>query len=442
MTVKLPCAIRTRSIATLEARPRGTSAVCRVPQRNVSRPSRALLTGVLIVTTTMMSGCSEAVSPGNAQAVTPVTGQGMPPAGVFVEARPARPAASAAAALQRVPITDPSRFGQPMTAMTIEVPEGWRAAGEVRWDLSVECVSNNVGVQWSTTSADAMQAVSILPRLTWQVSSATVVPMYPCPAAPMDSARAYLQSLVRSARPGARELSYRDRPDIVAERAAFQGQPQGNARVWSEAGEMLIGYPLQGIEMRESIVVAVNFSEMRDPMVGRSLSASAEDGIALRAPDGQLDFTLLERVRTSVRTERAWGEQLLAFSRQKIQAISSRQATEINTWHQRRMNEITTAGILERGRIRMDTIQAVGRINNQIVANTSATNGTIHAGRIDAIQEVQPWRDPSTGQQVDLSIHYQHAWQLDDGRQFLTNDPNFDPQRNLGIDGRRLEPAR
>lgn len=442
MTANPLSAIRTGSIAALEARSSHSGIGCVVLQRHATRRPRALLMATLMFTVTMMSGCSEAVSPGNAQAVMPATSQRIEPAGVFVEARPVRPAPPATGALQRVPITDPSGFGQPMTAMTIEVPEGWRAAGQVRWDLSVECVSNNVGVQWSATSADALQAVSILPRLTWQVSSATVVPMYPCPAAPMDSVRAYLQSLVRSARPGARELSYRDRPDMVAERAAFQGQPQGNARMWTEAGEMLISYPLQGIEMRESIVVAVNFSEMRDPMVGRSLSASAEDGIALRAPDGQLDFALLERIRKSVRTERVWGEQLLAFSKQKIQAISSRQATEINTWHQRRMNEITTAGILERGRIRMDAIQAVGRINNQIAANTSATNDTIHAGRIDAIQEVQPWRDPSTGQQVDLSIHYQHAWQLDDGRQFLTNDPNFDPQRNLGIEGRRLEPAR
>ncbi|MBN8481849.1 MAG: hypothetical protein J0L88_09705 [Xanthomonadales bacterium] len=363
--------------------------------------------------------------------------------GVFVEPGASRSGASMppVASMQRVEIVDATGFGRPMTAQTIEVPAGWTTSGGVNWDRSVECVANNLGMAWSATSPDGRFAVSLLPRLTWQVASATVVPMYPCPAAPMDSARSYLEAVVRNARPGARVLSYRDRPDLVAERRQAVANAVQGSRLWVESGEILIGYPLQGIEMRESIVAAVTFSEVSNPMVGRSLSASAEDAMALRAPDGQLDFALLERIRTSGRIERAWGEQMLAFSKAKVEAISQRQAQDIQTWHTRRMNEITTAGILERGRIRMDTIREVGRINNQIVASRDATSTRIHEGNVRAIQEVQPWRDPSTGQQVDLSIHYRHAWQLDDGRQFLTNDADFDPQRTLGINGHRLEPV-
>ena len=361
--------------------------------------------------------------------------------GVFVEPNTPRAGTAPATTMQRVEIVDATGFDRPMTAQTIEVPAGWKTSGGVSWDRSVECVSNNLGMAWSATSPDGRFAVSLLPRLTWQVASATVVPLYPCPAAPMDSARSYLEAVVRNARPGARVLSYRDRPDLVAERQRHAAQPAPGSRVWFESGEILIGYPLQGVEMRETIVAAVTFSEISNPMVGRSLSASAEDAMALRAPDGQLDFALLERIRTSGRIERAWGEQMLAFSKAKIEAISQRQAQDIQTWHARRMNEITTAGILERGRIRMDTIREVGRINNQVVASRDATNTRIHEGNVRAIQEVQPWRDPSTGQQVDLSIHYRHAWQLDDGRQFLTNDADFDPQRTLGINGHRLEPV-
>lgn len=367
------------------------------------------------------------------------------PPGIFVDARvqaPSRPAASSPnGAMQRVTIIDAQGFQQAMPALTLEVPSGWTTSGGVVWERGVECVANNLGLAWSATSPDGRFAVSLLPRLTWQVSSATVVPLYPCPAAPMDSARSYLETVVRTARPGARVLSYRERPDIVAARAGAIAQAAPNTRVRVEAGEILVGYPLQGVEMRESIVSAVTFSEVSDPMVGRSLSASAEDSLALRAPDGQLDFALLERIRTSGQMNPAWAEQVFAFSKAKIAAISQRQAQDIQAWHQRRMNEISTAGILERGRIRMDTIREVGRINNQIVANRDATNTRIQEGNVRAIQEVQPWRDPSTGAQVDLSIHYSNAWQLDDGRQFLTNDVNFDPQRDLGINGRRLEPV-
>ena len=125
-----------------------------------------------------------------------------------------------------------------------------------------------------------------------------------------------------------------------------------------------------------------------------------------------------------------------------MQEHSQRQQNAIQNWHQRRMSEISWNGILERGRIRLDTIQTVGRIHQGGVAATAATNQRIHDANIDAIQEVQPWRDPGTGQQIDLSIHYQHAWQLDDGRQYLTNDPDFDPARDLGIEGHALEPVR
>lgn len=343
--------------------------------------------------------------------------------------------------MQRVGIADAAGFEQPISALTLEVPAGWTASGGVVWERGVECVSNNLGVAWSATSPDGRFGVALLPRLTWQVSSATVVPMYPCPAAPMQSARAYLESVVANARPGARVLSYRERTDIVASRGQVVANAAPGTRLRVEAGEILIGYPLQGVEMRESIVTAVTFSEVSDPLVGRSVSASAEDSLALRAPDGQLDFALLERIRTSGQINPAWAEKVFAFSKAKIAAISQRQAQDIQTWHARRMSEISTAGILERGRIRMDTIREVGRINNQIVGNRDVTNTRIQEGNVRAIQEVQPWRDPSTGSQVDLSIHYSNAWQLDDGRQFLTNDPDFDPQRALGINGRRLEPV-
>lgn len=360
--------------------------------------------------------------------------------GVFVDAR-ARPGA-AAGAMQQVAIPDPSGFARPMTAATVEIPAGWVAQGGVRWDRSVECIGNMTGMAWSATSPDGLQAVSLLPKLTWQVSGVQVIEMNPCPAAAMASARAYLEALVTSARPAARVLSYRDRPDMVAERAAaMPQQQQAGQRMWYEAGEVLIGYPLQGREMRETIATAVLFSEMRNPMIGVSLTGSAEDAWALRAPDGALDFALLDRMRRSARTDRAWGAELIAFGTRFVQEHSQRQQNAIQSWHQRRMNEISWNGILERGRIRQDTIRAIGDIHQRGVAGTAATNDRIHAANVDAVQEVQPWRDPGTGQQVDLSIHYQHAWQLDDGRQFLTNDPNFDPSRDLGIEGHALEPV-
>jgi hypothetical protein len=42
---------------------------------------------------------------------------------------------------------------------------------------------------------------------------------------------------------------------------------------------------------------------------------------------------------------------------------------------------------------------------------------------------------------VQLSSHYEHAWQLKDGTYLLTDDVNFDPSRDLGVQGQRLKKA-
>lgn len=368
--------------------------------------------------------------------------------GVFFDRRPvteqmqriAQASRPSADRMERVQIMDPVAFGQPMPAMAIDVPQGWTTRGGVEWDRNVECIGNTHAFRWSAASPDGLHEVTLLPKLSWQVESAPggVVALNPCAAAPMATGRQFLEYLAAKARPNSRVVSYRDRPDLVAmqqQAAAQGGQMQGSVRF--EAGELLIGYSLQGQEMRESLVAAVTFSDIQGTVAGWS-----DTGIALRAPDGLLDFALLERIRASAAYEKPWAEQMMAWSRQHVERVNQKQVASIQQWHARRMSEINIAGMTARHQIRMDTIADIGRINNQIVASTGATNDRIQAATIDAIQEVQPWRDPGTGQQVDLSIHYSNAWQLSDGRQFLTNDSNFDPNRDLDIGGHRLEPAR
>jgi hypothetical protein len=335
----------------------------------------------------------------------------------------------------RVQVMDTTGFGQALPALSIDVPTGWVPRGQVQWTREVECIGNTYDLRWSAASPDGLYEMSLLPRLSWQVESAGIVALNPCPAAPMRTAREYLDHVMRTARPSARALSYRERPDLVAALNAGGSPPGSTLRI--EAGELLIGYRLAQQEMRETLIAAVTFSELQG-----TVAAWTDSGFALRAPDGQLDFALAERLRASARIEQPWAEQMLAWSRQRVDELNQRQVRSIAEWHQRRMNEITTAGMLERSRIRQDTLAEIGRINERIVASRSATDARIHENFKDYIQEVQPWRDPASGQQVDLSIHYRHAWQLDDGRQFLTNDAGFDPNRDLGIGGRALQPVR
>jgi hypothetical protein len=53
---------------------------------------------------------------------------------------------------------------------------------------------------------------------------------------------------------------------------------------------------------------------------------------------------------------------------------------------------------------------------------------------------VTPWRDAG-GSTVELPNHFRHAWKLKDGSYLLTDDANFNPSRDLRIDGQALKPA-
>ena len=256
-------------------------------------------TMIMLVATAVgivMAGCTE---PGSSKAAVPTFAAVAPPPpaaspqaapkvveqhaqGVFFDSRVvsqemqkiAQASRPSAAQPQRVQIVDPAGFGQPMTAMTIEIPSGWVARGQVEWDRHVECLSNNYAMRWSAASPDGLHEVSLLPRLSWQVESAGIVAMNPCPAARMTSAREYLEYMMRSARPTARLVSYRARPDLVAQQQAGGQAPAG---IHYEAGELLIGYRLGGQEMRETMVAVVTFSAMpgstevtRTPVPARS----------------------------------------------------------------------------------------------------------------------------------------------------------------------------
>ena len=362
--------------------------------------------------------------------------------GVFFDRRPLQAQVQQIAAagrpsadrLQPAQVVDSAGFGRPLPVMSLDIPVGWTGSGGVDWDREVDCTFNAARLRWSASSPDGLYGIAVMPALAWQVQSRPLDPFDPCPAAPMASIREYLEFVAGNARPNARVLSYRDRPDLV-QRLTQGANPTGSSY---QAGELLIGYSLQGHEMRETLVSAVQLM----PLAPGGILAMSHIVLGVRAPDGHLDFAFAERIRSSLQRQPDWAAQYHQWAMAKMQQVQQRTSANIADWHNRRMNEITMAGMTARHQIRMDTIQQIGQINNQIVASRAGTDGRIHENFKDMVQEVQPWRDPTSGQQVDLSIHYSNAWQLDDGRQFLTNDHSFDPGRDLGIAGRRLEPVR
>jgi hypothetical protein len=118
--------------------------------------------------------------------------------------------------------------------------------------------------------------------------------------------------------PDARILDYRERPDYASSVADYAQRTQQlmrsmgmSTRVNADGGEVLFAYSQNGVEMRGMAGVSALFyaSELSNPMGGtpfRSASGATMGTFAASAPNGQLNFDLVEAARRSIVPNAPW----------------------------------------------------------------------------------------------------------------------------------------
>ena len=328
---------------------------------------------------------------------------------------------ASAAGLQRVAVIDPNGFEKPMPALWVQVPAGWQAQGGVVWNAGAPCGATPA-YQWRAQSPDGRQALEILPAEAWTWDNLGLdIPGGSCPRWPVSDVRTYLQSWVQRHRPGARLLDYRARNELVRSPAP---PASGQTRFWKEGGEVLIAYAGPGGEVREAIAAVVLFNEttMAGVMPGevrRFLGGLASAPTLVRAPAGQLDLALLTRFALSAQTDPQWQARM--------------------DQHNTRLARQGVQGQIERGRIISRTSQDVADINQAGWDARNATGDEMHRRNVDSINNTDRYTDPVTGQEVQLDNRYEHGWRAADGTYFQSNDPNLNPQVDLGIDAEEME---
>jgi hypothetical protein len=201
----------------------------------------------------------------------------------------------------------------------------------------------------------------------------------------------------------------------------------GELKSWITAGEVLLAYNFQGQEVRESVAMMVFFmlNRMAGVMPGEVrefLTISAMPALAARAPHGQLDFKLTEAIRLSMSRDPEW--------------------SALMHEHQQKMAGISAKGAADRHNIWMKTSREIAEIRQRGYENTQASQDRIHENFSQMIRGVETFVDSRSNERIELPNTHSHAWRLNDDTYILTNDPNFQPNRDLGVDGRTLEPAR
>jgi len=329
-------------------------------------------------------------------------------------------AQGASAQMQRVAIVDPSGFEKPMPAHWVQLPAGWRTQGGVIWDPNAPCGATP-SFRWQASSPDGSQLLTIHPSEAWTWDNLGIpATQGQCPRAPITDVRQYLESFVQRNRPGARILDYRARPDLVRTPAP----PGGNGMQWrKDGGELLIAYGGPNGERRESVAAVVLFSltTMAGVMPGETrqfLSGVASAPTTLSAPAGALDMNLLTHVATTGQPDPAW------------QARMNRHNQVIARQNQQ--------GAATRSQIIADTGKDILDMQMRGWEERQATNDRIHARNVDAATGTSRYADPDAGE-VRLDSTYDNSWRATDGTYLQSNDPNFDPNRDLDTEAERLE---
>lgn len=353
----------------------------------------------------------------------------------------AAPGRTDALRVQRAEIIDARGFEKPMVAATLMVPAGWKHSGEVQWSIGRQC-GKPYGLRLQASAPDGGDAIELALPEAWGVTNYGS-PLGDCPQAGFRNARDYLASWIGRHRKDARLVEYKPRPDKSQVLAQNQWNG-GSLRSWVDSGQALIAYRQGGREMHELMVANVAFSQTRlagiNGQVLESLQGHALGVLGWRSASGPVPQRHFDLMWATLKTAPEWQARINAAEQQMAAENAATQA-QISRMQAESSRE-TLAHIKRRGEIRNEAMQETARMRNETWRAGQATQDRMHKDTVRTIREVQGYRDPRSGGVVELPQHYDHAWQLRDGSYVLTDDPNFDPRRDIGVAGEKLQRTR
>ncbi len=356
--------------------------------------------------------------------------------------------------MKLVKVTDAHGFEKPTTAVTLLVPTDWSVQGGVSYDPKNTCYATLAKVAFRAMSPDGRVAVEAFPATAWgwsddpntqqlmrqDLQNKAQFGVKGCDVAPPLLAKDYLSRvLVPTARPGARVLEADT--DREAQKAAqelarsVESQMSGigvPTRARADTARLRIAYDRRGQQVEEW-VTAFTFARATpapafNPMtgqIGQALSyvCGADYLFAGSAPAGQLQANekLFRAILGSIRVDPAWQARVQ-------QAQANIQAIELK-------------GAADRSRIIAKSAEDTRQIANETWQRRQESQDRISERRSQAMRGVETFRNPTSGETVELSNRYGNAWSNGRNEYLLSDSPGFDPNTVSREHWTRLERA-
>jgi len=331
-----------------------------------------------------------------------------------------------------VKLFDREGFGQPILARTFLLPADWQVAGGVFWNDGSDPNQPSYYESFSAESRDGRSSFQLLPGYSWMY--------YPDPQTqdlyrqmgkpilpPLDAAGIVREYIVPNYRAGAMILSITPRPDLARNYRQLMG-PQNLAqleangcRVHFDFVEARLGYVDEGIRYQEAVVVQL---QRGDFLYDGAQMFSASNMFLFKAPEAQ------------------WQQHELIY------ATAMRSMRQNPTWikaiaqFQKRIAEINMQGLRNRQQIMSRMYADLSRSSQQSWEYRQESLDRSAREFSESIRDVETYRDPSTGFDVELPNAYQYAYTNGLGEYVVTNDAFFEPGRELNGNWQPLQQVR
>lgn len=354
--------------------------------------------------------------------------------------------------MKKVAIVDEHGFERPMQAMSLLIPADWQFQGSVQYNQNTACHPDMVQLTFRATSPDGRFAIEMFPDHHWQWSGdPQMVRMLQASnqqmaqygrkscdlLAPMDAAEYLKRFVVPGVRRGARVVGVEPMTEMAQQLqqqarkdenvAALQGI---RAQVRTDVSRVRLEYSAGGQEVEEWLTAETVVAGMAGPSfnmrTGRMGQAMYYDCggylvTGMRAPRGQLqpmeNFFLM--MLSTIRLDPAWESRVAGVMAQ--------------------MNTDDSRAAIERSATATQSGRDTSRIINQGYQSRSKMQDSAFHQWDQAIRGVQTFRNPNTGETVELSNQYGHAWAGGGNQYILSEAESFNPNVTVGGNWTRME---
>ena len=339
------------------------------------------------------------------------------------------PASAAPARFQVVEIEDRHGFERPMRAASTLVPAGWTVSGGGYYDQRDTC-HGGPKTDWTARAPDGAGEVRVLPNFSWSANTMGTPHELGCPVMALQSGMDVAQAVV-AAMPGGKITGQREVAGLSRALAPYRTEMQGDPYMvqWFDYTEVDFTY-MEGRTLRRGVMTVLSshaymksgYSFNTGFAPYEMISGSAMSIITYTAPQAAFDEGVFRIALSNLQLDVEWN----------ARTAQLRQAGQRVMLEENRKRALAIK----------DTFDEIGALSTATYNARWASEDRIARERGETLKGIETYDADVPGGQVELPDLYRYAWQLQDGSFVMTDEHGFEPFRDLGIEGRRITPAR